>query len=181
MNQLTLGGWAVPVPDTPPVQRNDPDALLRQAIAEVRAAGIPVSDSIQPQVVVNRRARTRFGCCKEKDDRFVIEISHLLLDGPAHSCLQVLVHELLHTCPGCRNHGARWKSYARRMNEAYGYDIARLDSHQNLGIAAEAPPPKYLLVCTACGARFPRMRASSLTKRPGRYRCKCGGRLKRVL
>lgn len=51
------------------------DALLAKVIAQARQAGIPVSPAIDPKVRVNRRARTRFGCCIQKNGRFYIELA----------------------------------------------------------------------------------------------------------
>ena len=76
------------------------------------------------------------------------------------------------------NHGARWKEYARRMNEAYGYAISRTGSCEALGVA-DARPVRHLVVCTRCGMEFPRSRRSPLVDHPERYRCRCGGALQR--
>jgi len=155
---------------------NDFDRLLQAVLAQARALGIPVSSQIDPHVAVNRRAVTRFGCCICKDGRFTIELTARLLDAPEQACRQTLAHEILHTCPGCRNHGPRWKHYAQRMNAAYGYQISRLSPPQALGLTG-GKPARYLLRCDACGRIFPRMRASNLTRHPERYRCACGGAL----
>lgn len=176
MEQITFDHW--PSSDNFTVIKNDPDALLRTVIKQARSIGIPVSGVISPHVVINKRAKTRFGCCKKTVFGYTIELSHLLIEGPRQSCMQVLAHEILHTCYGCRNHGTRWKSYAKRMNDAYGYNISRTDSHYNLGIKDDTPAPRYIIVCLVCGKEYPRLRASNLTKYPGRYRCVCGGRLK---
>lgn len=57
------------------------DALLAKVIAQARQAGIPVSPAIDPKVRVNRRARTRFGCCIQKNGRFYIELASQLLSA----------------------------------------------------------------------------------------------------
>jgi predicted SprT family Zn-dependent metalloprotease len=176
MQQIILDGWDPTPADNSPTESNDFDALLLRVAAECRLAKLPISDKICPHVSVNRRARTRFGCCKKQGELFVIELSYMLLNAPEHSCRLILAHELLHTCHGCRDHGARWRSYARRMGEAFGYDISRADSHENLGIA-DFPPPKYIVACTKCGAEYGRIRASQLVSHPDRYRCRCGGAL----
>ena len=154
------------------------DALLAKVIAQARQAGIPVSPAIDPKVRVNRRARTRFGCCIQKNGRFYIELASQLLSAREQAVCQVLAHEILHTCRGCANHGARWKSYAARMNEAYGYAIARTDTCEKLGVE-DTVQTRYLVVCTRCGAQFRRSRKSRLVEHPERYRCRCGGRLER--
>ena len=45
------------------------DGLLALAVAQARAVKIPVSRDICPQVRLNRRARTRFGCCIRRKQR----------------------------------------------------------------------------------------------------------------
>ena len=127
------------------------DALLSQVIRQARAAGIPVSSRIAPQVRVNGRAKTRLGCCRTSSRGHVIEISAALCGGTDSAIRQVLAHEVLHTCPGCSNHGAQWKLWAERMNQAYGYRIQRTDSPQALGIQ-DNRPVRYLILCSRCGA-----------------------------
>lgn len=158
--------------------QRDVDRLLAQAIAQARAVHIPVPDCICPQVQLNHRARTRFGCCIRRDGACTIELSALLAQrGSAQAVLQVLAHEVLHTCRGCSNHGARWKSYAQRMNAAYGYRIRRTDDYGSLGIEDDRPV-RYWVVCQQCARRIPRMKRSPLVSHPERYRCTCGGQLR---
>ena len=153
------------------------DGLLAKAIALARAVRIPVSREICPQVRLNRRARTRFGCCVRRDGQYTIELSARLAEqGTEEAVFQVLAHEVLHTCYGCSNHGARWRGYAQRMNSAYGLHIRRTDSFQGLGIE-DARPVRYWVVCARCGRRIPRMKRSPLVDHPERYRCPCGGAL----
>lgn len=154
------------------------DGLLALAIAQARAVKIPVSQDICPQVRLNRRARTRFGCCVRRDGGYTIELSaQLAREGSERAVLQVLCHEVLHTCWGCANHGPRWRGYAQRMNRAYGYDIRRTDGYDTLGIPDDRPV-RYYVVCERCGRRIPRMKRSPLVDCPGRYRCQCGGALR---
>ena len=154
------------------------DALLAKTIDRARAVKIPVSREICPQVQLNRRARTRFGCCIRRDGRYTIELSARLAEqGSEEAVLQVLAHEVLHTCYGCSNHGVRWKSYAQRMNDAYGYHIRRTDGYSSLGIEDDRPV-RFYVVCQSCGRRIPRMKRSPLVDHPERYRCACGGALR---
>ena len=154
------------------------DGLLALAIAQARAVKIPVSGEIDPHVRLNRRARTRFGCCVRRDGRYTIELSaQLAREGSEDAVLQVLAHEVLHTCYGCSNHGARWKGYAQRMNAAYGCHISRTDNFAELGLE-DNRPVRYYVVCQRCGRRIPRMKRSPLVDHPERYRCTCGGPLR---
>lgn len=154
------------------------DGLLALAISQARAVKIPVSQEIDPHVRLNRRARTRFGCCIRRAGRYTIELSARLAEqGSEDAVLQVLVHEVLHTCYGCSNHGARWKGYAQRMNDAYGYHVRRTDNYSELGLEDDRPV-RYYVVCERCGRCIPRMKRSALVDHPERYRCACGGALR---
>lgn len=155
----------------------DPQELMQTLAEQLRALGIPVSTRIDPQVQINTRAKARLGCCIRRGERFTIEVSATILqDEP---CLrQTLVHELLHTCPDCQNHGTKWKQYAQWVNHAWGMGIARLTS-MPAGQSTKKPP-RYTLRCSGCGALFYRERRCLLVQYPQRYRCACGGSLQLV-
>lgn len=160
-------------------------ALMEELTGTLKALGIPVSSKILPAVLINSRAKRRLGCCYAKAGIFEIEVSASLLEKP-EQLRATLAHELLHTCPGCRNHGERWKAYAQRVNKALGMDIRRLAPMEEVpGGEGEGPlrrdTVKYVLECRSCGAKIYRSRLSKAVKQPWRYRCKCGGRLKRIL
>lgn len=155
------------------------DALLQDVIAQARALNIPVSEQIDPHVRINCRATRRFGACfaNKRSGSFLIEISDVLLTATEQACRQTLAHEVLHTCYGCQNHKKRWHHYADLMNRAYGYQIARTDSPERLGVENKTVV-RYLVECTQCGAEIPRARRSRLIEHPEDYRCaRCGGHL----
>lgn len=156
------------------------DGLLKEVFGEAAAIGIPVDPDILPGVAVNGRATSRLGCCRKlPGGGFLVELSRRSADGCDGAVRQLLAHELLHTCPGCQNHGALWRGYARQMAEAYGYTIKPSLDPAVLGL--DPVEPRYLVVCEHCGAQFPRQRECRLTKHPSRYRCRCGGRLRLAL
>lgn len=156
----------------------DFDAMLRAVLEQVRAAGIPAAAQIDPHVRLNTRAKKRYGRCICKNGRYEIELSAHLVHAESPFVYTVLAHEVLHTCPGCMNHGPLWKQYAARMGERYGYSIARTAQY---ALVPETPrEAPYLLQCAACGTLFPRQRMSRSVREPGRYRCRCGGTLLRL-
>lgn len=156
----------------------DVNALLVQVIEEAGRIGIPVSKRISPEVKLNTRAVARFGCCIRRGEAHYIELSARLPEAGEWAVRETLAHEVLHTCWGCRDHGARWKGYAARMNAAYGYRISRTGTWESMGLANQKPV-NYLLVCEKCGVEIPRTKASRLVQHPERYRCRCGGKLSR--
>ena len=71
------------------------------------------------KITVNTRAKSRFGLCKKVGkDSFEISIAAALLEEEADiSCLKnTVIHELLHTVPGCFGHKGRWKFLADKVN-----------------------------------------------------------------
>lgn len=159
---------------------HDTEKLLQTVIAEAKGLGIPVSPCILSTVAINTRAKTRFGrCIAAASGQCTIELSARVLNCSERACKEVLAHEVLHSCKGCRNHQSLWKSYAKQMNEAYGYHIQRTHSCEELGVF-EDKPVRYQLQCQNCGAVLSRMKKSTLIAHPERYRCRCGGKLKPI-
>ena len=163
------------------MDRENISKLFEQVKHEARELKIPVPENIIEEIFINGRPRKRFGCCHFKDGKFLVEISEFILDCPENKIREVLAHELLHTCEGCRNHGIHWKVYAQRMNNAYGYDIKRATSFEDMGIHREEAPSqsnvKYIIKCSKCGKEYPRQRFTCVMKKIKAYRCQCGGEL----
>lgn len=102
---------------------------------------------------VNTTAKRRFGQCRRlENDKFEISISdRLLKEGLSQlTLMNTMLHELLHTCDGCMNHGKLWKSYAARLNNI-GYTIERCATSAEM---AEAPTDesayRYKVTCCDC-------------------------------
>lgn len=155
------------------------NAMLLAQEEALRGLGIPLSQEISPQVEVNTRAKRRLGCCVHREGRFFIQVSVSILENP-ELLRATLVHELLHTCYGCQNHGKRWKSYAAKVGETLGLAIERTVAVKGQPQRLRQDPVKYLLRCQSCGAVIPRRRMSKAVKFPSRYRCPCGGKLERI-
>lgn len=128
---------------------------------------------------VNRRAKRRLGCCFFDGKGYRIEVAEGVLNDP-ETLRETLCHELLHTCPGCGDHGKQWKAYAQRVNEALETNIRRAKESDAPLSPLRREEVRYLLRCERCGREFPRMRMCKVVKTPWRYRCPCGGKLKRV-
>ena len=96
----------------------------------------------------NGRISTKWGYCKKIDrNRFIISIASILGDdnAPEQAIMSVLLHEYLHTCPGCFNHGKKWKEYAKKIKKITGIKIKTSQSADNLGIDS-----KYYIKCRNC-------------------------------
>ena len=162
------------------MEKQELDALLAELSVQLRELGIPLGKHISPQVEVNTRAQRRLGCCVCREGRFTIQVSARLLED-APLLRAILLHELLHTCYGCQNHGKRWKAYAQTAGEALGLSITRTVKAEGETQPLRREEMKYFLRCEQCGAVIGRYRMCKLVKYPWRYRCAaCGGKLQRI-
>lgn len=107
--------------------------LLQKGIKQVKAAGIRPGN-IDPEVVINSRAKSRFGLCRMGKYNYQIEINSQLLQAEEKKVMNTIVHEILHTVRGCMNHGSTWARYANIMNCKFGYDISRTSSYEKMGL-----------------------------------------------
>jgi len=69
---------------------------------------------------------------------------------------KTMVHELIHTIPGCSNHGPNFKKYAGLINRHYPkYNVSTYytpDSDETENIA-NIKKPKYVVTCENCGVK----------------------------
>lgn len=154
--------------------------IFGECLDEIESMGIEVGTI--KGCSINTRAKTRWGQCKKRMGNYgceyEIEISSRLLEDevPVQSLKNTLIHELLHTCEGCMNHGTMWKKYADIMNKQYGYNITRVNSAENLGVPIEigAMKYKYIITCKCCGQTIRRQKMSRFVQHPNRWTCgKC--------
>ncbi len=153
--------------------------LLEKCRCILREEKIPASEYIQ-RLTINGRVRSRFGKCTKKGSGYEIELSGHLMEADDTAIETVILHELLHTCPRCLNHGKLWKAYAEKLNHKYGYRITATSSYHSMGLEdpGSRETVKYMIKCTKCGTEYPRKRKCSLVENVDRYRCgKCGGKL----
>lgn len=137
------------------------------------------------EVKVNTRAKKRWGQCRAIPGGYSINISIVLLDerNDEQGLKETIIHELLHSCKGCMNHGENWKRLAAKVNRAYGYNVKRCSSAEDKGVQEETRPvsvrtPNYIIKCNRCGHTYTRMRMSKIIQHPERYRCgRCNGNL----
>ena len=108
--------------------------LMKEAEEELRSIGIKPSSKIL-EIKANHRAKKRLGCCKIErkglGQVFRIEISAVLADASDKVLKQVILHELLHTCPGCFNHETNWKKLAEMVNQTKTEHLRRAGNNNS--------------------------------------------------
>lgn len=135
---------------------------------------------------VNTRAKARWGLCtKVARGVFDIQIAASLLQDEVEdqAAKDTIVHELLHTIPGCFKHTGKWKQYAETVNFLLPqYNIKTRSSFEEKGLEDTRSEPvyRYILKCQDCGTEIKRQKKSAAVEHPEHYRCKCGGRLSRI-
>lgn len=107
-----------------------------------------------------------------------IEVSAMLLEDtvPLDSLYETLIHEYLHTVPGCLNHGKLWSSNAGAVSKALGIDVTRTTQFEDKGVTDQVEEKaRYIVECQSCKKRLYRFRICGLVEHPEHYRCSCGG------
>ena len=106
--------------------------MLAESVSLLKELGVPISDSIAPEVVLIS-ARSRFGSCCPKGSRkmytdydYYIEISGFTVNNSEKSLRNTLIHELIHTVPGGLCHTGEWRKWARYVSERTEYHIQRV-------------------------------------------------------
>lgn len=160
----------------------DLQIIAKECLKELDAIGIQYGNI--KEFVVNTRAKSRWGQCKVVPGGFSINISEDLLreENSIIGLKNTIIHEILHTVPGCFNHGDAWKRMAARVNDVYDYNVKRCSSADEKGVVTEIrrikKTVKHQVQCKKCGYLMNYARSSKVTNHPELYRCGvCGGRL----
>lgn len=161
--------------------------VANECMAELDAIGINYGRISRFEI--NTRAKSRWGRCRKIGSSYIIEINVDLLDerNDINGLKNTIIHELLHTCEGCMNHGKEWKRLAEIVNRNYGYGITRCSNADDKGCEYHRqtkhranPEYKYAIKCECCGHIYKRSKLTKTIQHPEMYRCKCGGKLTRV-
>lgn len=133
----------------------------------------------QLEIAVNTRAHSFYGITRRVKGRpgyFRIEINKDLLDdrNPDTPLVETIIHELLHTVPGCFNHGEKWQGIVDIINQHTGLHISRTSTIEGKGLVVFNPPnraPLYRVTCPACGCSIEYRRAAKVVLNPERFVC----------
>ena len=165
----------------------DLNAIAKECMKMLDDIGIKYGKVVEFKV--NTRAHKRWGQCNRVTGGFSININKIFLDdrNDIDGLKNTIIHELLHTCDGCLNHGPQWKALASKVNDVYGYNIKRCSDANEKGIKKDTRPKhkilkyKYEIKCEKCGHVYKRTKMSAIIQHPEQYRCgHCHGNLKRT-
>lgn len=158
--------------------------FFEQVVKDCQEAGLTIQKAFFD---FNSRLKRTLGRCSKYDQDpknqqyFLIEISSYLLKTQNPALLRdVIAHELIHTIPGCDNHGPAFKKAAKKLN-AYFPGVYNVQVKANLAdYGLEAPKTNhYKIVCQDCHYTMYRQRMSKFLRQIDCYQCpKCHGPLK---
>ena len=116
------------------------DMALQEAISKIRALGYEPYDII-PHVRITNNSR-RLGSAQDvngafarirgkRNSTFLVEGKQPLFQisvarsecSDERDMMDVLLHEVIHTCPDCQNHGKQFKQIAAKANQTYGSNV----------------------------------------------------------
>lgn len=105
------------------------------------------------RLTFNSRAKTRFGQIKQiRSDYYEIELNsiHNQVDTP-QSVKETIIHEIIHSLPGCMNHGTRWKAVCDKYNQTYHTHLSRQSTPSKEYMnSIPKTQNKYALICDKC-------------------------------
>lgn len=151
----------------------DLDFLYAVCKAHAMMVGIP----FKPNVSIKwYNSRSNFGVCEYNTDYdyYCIKINKMLAGDKIGDKLtrSVILHELIHTCEGCQNHGDLFNEYAARLNEKYAYTISQ---YVDLPESKTALGFEIVAECPECGEKYYFKKRSKFVKVAGAgYECVCG-------
>ena len=106
-------------------------------------------------VVVNNRLRRPWGVCKRMTKPngkmgFIIEINKCLVDerNSDKGLIETLLHEYIHTCKDCFDHGETWKYYVDIVNKRFNLNVREKDTFEGKGISKEYIEEKNKNCCS---------------------------------
>lgn len=162
------------------------NTLLRLCMAELDTINLVNYSKNIASITVNNRLSRALGRCVRKNGVFYIELARKSVGESVdvNFIKNIIMHELIHTMPGCWNHGPTFQHYAQLVNRGFGYHVGTTETIENMMAAGVKPLIKsevarYALVCGKCGKRVAyRQRQCDLTTNPGNYvHSGCGGNL----
>lgn len=133
---------------------HDLKRIAAECIKEMKTASIPIKDN--EILDIKSGDINGFGLCIDDGHykNFTIIIRNDLIQDicPLTDLKQIIIHELIHTCPRCGSHGKTWRKYALIMNKKYGYPL--LEGKDDDSIFHKEKPVLHRYICPKCGTRY---------------------------
>lgn len=158
--------------------------IYNECISDLKSYNIDVN--IKPTLIVNNRAKKRWGQANYATCSININARLLNDDVGDFGARNCMMHELLHLITPGSGHTGEWKTLADEINKKSKgkYVIKRTSTAEEYGLKPleNSDNSKYVLECNKCGLQIKRERMSNFVKHPSKYSHRgCTGKFKRVV
>lgn len=170
----------------------DLNKIGRQCMEDLEAIGY-----LFPKRIVflsSGRMKKTWGLCTTYSNRDYTEVkiaNFLLQDDVEEKMIrQTVYHELAHAIDENKHgHDKEWKNIADDISDCYGVDIQKYCTQEEIKslkhtvmYQEKCTNKEYAVICVECGKKHNRygLRAPKWYAHPNNFKCKCGGKLKRV-
>ena len=145
------------------------------------ATGVDIHNQRYEARISNRFTKTLGNCHYDSDyfePHYTITLSaKWLATAEPQKIHDTIMHEVIHSMPGCMNHGPKWKGYAAKICRRYPqYTITRLshdDNYSNYLKENNMSGCRYKLVCDTCGQSWEKRNKTRIFKLAALGRCAC--------
>ena len=129
---------------------NEYYARCRKMLEDI---GVPVGNVVELRVSTLRSSTSQ---CVIYPDTYecMIRMDRRMLNNKTNESdvIDTMLHELIHTIPGCLEHKGMWAEYARQTDEYYGTHV--LSCYDRFVFEHPEMPVVAVFRCTDCGADF---------------------------
>ena len=141
-----------------------------------------VYSSYKKPIIVNvkySKARSYWAQVRRRgEDMYELIISNVFESIPSEDVARnrftsSMIHEMIHTIPGCWDHRSKFQRLCRLVNYKYPqYNLQTSTSVEDVGLVEPLKTPRYLVTCKHCGYTYNYMRKPRYDL--DKYVCKCG-------
>lgn len=134
-------------------------------------------------ITTSTRYTARWGTCSRnrRTGKYSIVIADRLMtdEFTYEAAMDTVIHEVLHCHKDRFCHTGEWKRCAERINREYPqYNIKRLTSEEEKGVAERVKEYHYIVHCVVCGKDYKYQKAGrvvrAIMKNPHSCTCSCG-------
>ena len=142
--------------------------IVEEILTNLQKIGVDTpTPSRNYRLKFNGRATSRFGKIKRiGTNHYEIELNsiHNEVDND-QNVKNTVIHEIIHSLPGCMNHGFLWKEVCDKYNRAYNTQLSRtsIASTEYMSIVS-TKYKKYTLTCNKCKHEWQYSKNTKLVK-----------------
>lgn len=142
--------------DTKKYTVKDIEDEIKEDLNILKHLGVESLATKEIEVCINSRFTRTLGLCKDKGNNFfTIKINESFLrSAEPQSIHDTIMHEVIHTCKGCYNHGPEWHRVGNLVSKKFGFTITRTyndSSYSQFMRNKKATRIRYQIGCPNCG------------------------------